>query len=205
MNSFVSLAYACLADSRTLFQWLLARLNFPLDSEDYFYYYKWKNDIYELRQKHMQLKTMEMSEDWPYNYNEGYIHQFQYEPTHKITNSSRNTEFKDILPWNISQMITETLLISKRIAISYAMTRGISFWDRWNVNGNWDNNVIKSSQWRESHCRTNTSFRGNETSSRTMRVTVRDPSRRVNHLSKVVWNRKIITEFFRSISSTRIG
>ena len=126
-------------------------------------------------------------------------------PLTKITNSSRNTEFKDILPWNISQMITETLLISKRIAISYAMKRGISFWHRWKVNGNWDNYMIKSSQWRESHCRTNTSIRGNETSSRTMRVKFRDPSRKVNHLSKVVWNRKIITEFFRSISSTRIG
>ena len=32
-----------------------------------------------------------------------------------------------------------------------------------------------------------------------------NPSRKVNHLSKVVWDRKIITEFTRSISSTRIG
>ena len=32
-----------------------------------------------------------------------------------------------------------------------------------------------------------------------------DPSRNVNHLSKFIWDRKIITEFTRSISSTRIG
>ena len=32
-----------------------------------------------------------------------------------------------------------------------------------------------------------------------------DPSRKVNHLSKVIWDTKIITEFTRSISSTRIG
>ena len=38
-----------------------------------------------------------------------------------------------------------------------------------------------------------------------MRVTVRDPSSTVIYQSKVVWNRKIITEFARSISSTMIG
>ena len=36
-------------------------------------------------------------------------------------------------------------------------------------------------------------------------VTVRDLSRKVNHLSKFIWNRKIITVFTESISSTRIG
>ena len=38
-----------------------------------------------------------------------------------------------------------------------------------------------------------------------MRVTVRDPSRKVNYLSKVVCDRKIVTEFTRSISSIRKG
>ena len=38
-----------------------------------------------------------------------------------------------------------------------------------------------------------------------MRITVWDPSRKVSHLSKVVSDRKIIAEFTRSISSTRIG
>ena len=37
-----------------------------------------------------------------------------------------------------------------------------------------------------------------------MRITVWDPSSKVNHLSKVIWDSKIITEFTRSISSTRI-
>ena len=36
-------------------------------------------------------------------------------------------------------------------------------------------------------------------------VTVRDLSRKINHLSKVNWDRKIITEFTRSISCTSIG
>ena len=38
-----------------------------------------------------------------------------------------------------------------------------------------------------------------------MRITVWDPSRKVNHLSKVVPDRKVITEFTRSISTTRKG
>ena len=41
----------------------------------------------------------------------------------KFISSSRGTEFKDILPWNISQMIAETIPISTRIVISYAMKR----------------------------------------------------------------------------------
>ena len=42
MDSFVLVAYASLAASRTLLQRLLAFLNFPLDSEDLFYWYKRK-------------------------------------------------------------------------------------------------------------------------------------------------------------------
>ena len=37
-----------------------------------------------------------------------------------------------------------------------------------------------------------------------MRAEVRDPSRKVNQLNKVVRNKKSITEFTRSISSTKI-
>ena len=38
-----------------------------------------------------------------------------------------------------------------------------------------------------------------------MRITVWDLSRKVNYLSKVIWDRKIRAKFTRSISSTRIG
>ena len=38
-----------------------------------------------------------------------------------------------------------------------------------------------------------------------MRITVWDLIRKVNYLSKVILDRKIITEFTRSISSTKIG
>ena len=74
MDSFVLLAYASLAASRTLLQRLLACLNFTLDSEDLSFWYKQKSDFYELWQQHKQLKMMEMSEDLP---GRGYIHHFK--------------------------------------------------------------------------------------------------------------------------------
>ena len=43
-----------------------------------------KSDFYEIKQHQKQLKTMEISEAWPDTFDEGYIHQFQSEPTHKI-------------------------------------------------------------------------------------------------------------------------
>ena len=53
----------------------------------------------------------------------------------KFTSSSRNTEFKDILSWDISQLITKTIPISTWIVMSHAMTLGILFLDYWKVNG----------------------------------------------------------------------
>ena len=46
----------------------------------------------------------------------------------KFTSSSGSTQFKGILPWNISQMITKTVPISTTIVISYSMKRGLPFW-----------------------------------------------------------------------------
>ena len=60
MDSFVLLAYASFAASRTLLQRLLACVNFTSESEDLTFWYK-KNDFYELWQEQKQLKTMEMS------------------------------------------------------------------------------------------------------------------------------------------------
>ena len=53
-----------------------------------------------------------------------YVHQFQPNPLTKFTNSTRCTELEDIFPWNISQMITKTIPINKRIVISYTMKQG---------------------------------------------------------------------------------
>ena len=95
---------------------------------------------------------------------------------------------------------------SRRLSQS-AVKRGIPLWIWWKVNGNWDKNNIRISKRRESHCRTTNSVRRKKyiQNSRTVRITVWDPSKKVNHLNKFVWDRKIITEFTRSISSNRIG
>ena len=45
----------------------------------------------------------------------------------KFTSSRRSTEFKDILSWNISQMIRKTIPISTRIIISHMMKWVIQF------------------------------------------------------------------------------
>ena len=65
----------------------------------------------------------------------------------------------------------------------------------WKVNWNWENNMIRVLASEER----------NESKRARLRVTGRDLSRKVNHLSKVIWDRKNISEFTRSISSTRIG
>ena len=70
---------------------------------------------------------MTMHEVGPDTYDEGYIHQFQLEPLTKFMSSSSSTEFKDIIPWNISQMITKTIPISTMIPTSYVMKQGILF------------------------------------------------------------------------------
>ena len=42
-------------------------------------------------------------------------------PLTKFTSSSRTTEFKDILSWNISEMIVNTIPISTRIVIGHTV------------------------------------------------------------------------------------
>ena len=80
-------------------------------------------------------------------------------PLAKFFTSRRSFEFKDILLWNISQVITKTIPISTRIVIRNVMKQEILFWVYWKVNRNWNKNMIRISQWRESHSRINTSVR----------------------------------------------
>ena len=70
-----------------------------------------------------------------------YINSNQHQLS-KFSSSSRSTNFIDVLPLNISQMITKTVKISMRIVVSSAMKRGVPFWIWRKVNGNWDNNMI---------------------------------------------------------------
>ena len=100
-------------------------------------------------------------------------------------------------------MTRKTVLLSTRIVMSYSMKQGILFWVWQKL---WDNNKIRISQWREGYYRTNTSVRRKKEiqKSRFQRITVRDPSRKVKHLSKVIQGRIIITELTMSISFTKI-
>ena len=83
LDSFVLLAYVSLAASGILLQRLLACLNFPSAQKTHSNTNE-KSDFHKLLQEHKQLKTMEMSEVLPNTYNDGYIHQCQPEPNHKI-------------------------------------------------------------------------------------------------------------------------
>ena len=60
-------------------------------------------------------------------------------PLTKFSSSRRTTEFKDILPWNISLIIRKIIPISTRIVISLTMKRGIPFWLWRKINRNWGN------------------------------------------------------------------
>ena len=206
MNSFVLLVYASLAASRTF-------------SNDYYtkLYFRFRWFILLVQTKKMismnygsntscwkpwRLVTFDLILTMRDIYTNSNLN-----PLTKFTSSSRSIESKDIFLRYISQIITKTIPISTRIVINYAMKRGILFWVCWKVNENWDNNMIRISQRRDSHCRTNTSVTRKKyiLKCRTVRATVRVPSRKVNHLSKIIWDSKIITGSTRSITSTRIS
>ena len=84
-------------------------------------------------------------------------------PLTKFTSSSssRSSEFRNILQWNISKMITKTVPISTRMVLTYVMKPSIPLWI-W-----WKSMVTETTTWSEfsngeSHCRTNTSIRRNK-------------------------------------------
>ena len=121
MDSFVLVAYPSLAASRTLLQWLLACLNFTLDSAG-----TNKKQKISGSSKSCWTSWRWVRFDLILTMRDMYINS-NLNPLTKFTSSSRSTEFKDILPWNISQMITKTIPISTRIVINYAM-KGASHW-----------------------------------------------------------------------------
>ena len=108
VSSFVLLVYASSVASRTILWRLLFCLNFTFDSED-FVSTNEKGHFREPWQQHKQLKTMEISEAWSdtliLTMKDIYII-FNLNPLIKFISSSRSTEFKDSLSWNIFQIIT---------------------------------------------------------------------------------------------------
>ena len=84
MDSFVLLAYASLTASKIVLQGLLACLNFTLDPEDLFFWYKrkkwflWTMAAAQAAKNHGDEWGLRCYLPW------GYIHQFWLEPIHKI-------------------------------------------------------------------------------------------------------------------------
>ena len=121
-------------------------------------------------------------------------------PISKFTSSSRSTDYIDILPWNISQMIIKTVPISTRIVISYAMKLGISLWIWWSRSTTWSRfpNGGKAivDQILASEERNKTKWPG---------LLESQSGIRVGKLTILVRLPEIITEFPRCISFTRIG
>ena len=110
-------------------------------------------------------------------------------PLTKFTSCSRSTEFKYILPWNIFNDHKDhpnQHKNSHKLCNETGHPVVNTMESQWKLR----HNMIRISQWRESHYRTNTTIiRKKEIqNSRTVRITVWDPSRKVNHLNKVVWN-----------------
>ena len=130
MDSFVLLVYASLAASRTLLEQLLACLKFNLDSENLFYWYKWKKWV---------LWAMEGAQAAENHHGHEWGLTWYLWWRLKFTSSSRSPKFKDILPWNTSQMITKTN--QQEISHKLCDETGYDTSMQWN----WDNNMIRFS------------------------------------------------------------
>ena len=109
-------------------------------------------------------------------------------------NSCKGTEFKDVLPWN-----KKVVQISTRIAMNYAVKRAIILWVWWKLNGNWDMKMIIKEKRTVSEGIKKSKKAGLVQSQSWIRVG------KLNHVSKVIWDRKIINKFTMSISFTRKG
>ena len=93
-----------------------------------------------------------------------------------------------------------------RIVKNYTMKQGIPFWvwqksmeteaTTWLEFSNWGKAIVEQIPASEDR---------NKSKRVGLRVTVRDLSRKINHLSKIIWEKKIIRKFTRSIISTRLA
>ena len=127
LDSFVLLAYTIFAASRTLMQWLLACLNFIWSSID-------RSVLLIQTKKVISMNygsSTNSSEPWRrvrldliFMMRDIYI-KSNLNPLTVFTSTSRRIELKDIIPWNISRIITKTIPISTKLVISYTMKQDI--------------------------------------------------------------------------------
>ena len=121
----------------------------------------------------------------------------------QFSSSCRSTEFKNIIPWTISKMIMKNIPVHTRIVIKCEMRRSNPFWV-----GSWKSIEIeptRSEFHNEGKSTVEQILESEETNqiSRAVRVTVSDSSRKLNHLTKLVRERKIMVDSTKSIGSTR--
>ena len=167
--------------SATFLERLTVCRKFSLGSEDLSCWYKQMSDFYEPWQQHKHLKTIEINKAWRDVYDEGYIRQF------KPLNKKIDQE---------DQMIKKTVPISTKTFISRAMKNEFERKSMETETTTWSKftNVGKATE--EQILRS-----GEIDKLKRAELRVKDPSRKVNHLSKDVL---IKTGFTRSISFTRV-
>ena len=169
MNSFALLAWASLAASRTFLQWLLVFLNFTLDSEDLSFWHKrkkwfvWTTSVAQVAENH--------GDEW------GLTWHFWWGIYSSIltwTHSQNSLAAAEVLSLKISSHGTSLewwRRASKSHEISHKQCNK-TWWIWLKINGKWDNNMIRISQWRDSDCITNTNNRRKSEiqKSRTVRI-----------------------------------
>ena len=151
IDPFILLEYAILAVSKTLLQWLLACPNFTLDSEDWIWWYKQKKWFLWV------MTVAQAAENLILMISDIYINS-NLNPLKKFTSSSKSTKFKVTSHGYISNDYEDHATQHE----NNHQLRCNPFWVWRKFNGNWDNNLIRISKCRESHCRINTSVRRNK-------------------------------------------
>ena len=144
IDSFVLLAYASLTVSRTLFQRLLASLNFTLDLDLFCCYIRKKWFLWTMAAAQAAESD---GDEWGLTWYLG-LRIYIYISTPTWTHSQNllaAAEAQDILLSNDHEYHPNQYENSHKIWLK--------------VNGNWNNIMIRISKWRESHCRINASIR----------------------------------------------
>ena len=114
--------------------------------------------------------------------------------------AAEDPKLKTPISWKICEIITKI----KNCAMKKTTP---PLWVGRKVIGNWDNNMIRIPQWKEIHWKTKTRVRRKKINLEECDCENHSQESvwpKLNHRSIVVWDRKIIIELTKSMSSTRI-
>ena len=138
---FALVTYKSSEASKIIMQLLLT---FTLDFEDLLCRYKRKN-FYELWTMAAAQVAENHQDEWRltwYWWRRIYASILTWNYSQNLPAAAEALRLK--ISSYISEITTNTILISTGIVISYAMKQGIPFWIYWKVNGNWDSNMIRT-------------------------------------------------------------